>query len=39
MNKSDLQSLLMDIPRERSQLLPALHIVHDALHHLPSWVS
>ena len=37
MNKDLLRKMLVNIPRERNQLLPALHVAHDALDYLPAW--
>lgn len=37
MDKGELRRRLAELPRDRSQLLPALHLIHDVLHHLPPW--
>ena len=37
MDKGELRRRLAELPTDRSQLLPALHLVHDALDYLPPW--
>lgn len=37
MDRDEVQRLLAAVPRERTYLLPALHVAHDALGYLPAW--